>query len=35
VFRSIKEVIDAVDLAVDFYNNRRPHMSIDMMTVSS
>lgn len=32
VFRSIEEVIDAVDLAVDFYNNRRPHMSIDMMT---
>ena len=32
VFRSIGEVIAAVALAVDFYNNRRPHMSIGMMT---
>lgn len=32
VFRSIEEVIAAVALAVDFYNNRRPHMSIGMMT---
>lgn len=31
VFRSIEEVIAAVALAVDFYNNRRPHMSIGMM----
>lgn len=26
VFRSIEEVIAAVALAVDFYNNRRPHI---------
>ena len=32
VFRNIEEVITAVALAVDFYNNRRPHMSIGMMT---
>lgn len=32
VFGSIGEVIAAVALAVDFYNNRRPHMSIGMMT---
>ena len=32
VFRSIQEVIAAVAVAVDFYNNRRPHMSIGMMT---
>lgn len=32
VFRSIEGVIAAVALAVDFYNNRRPHMSIGMMT---
>ena len=32
VFRSIGEVIAAVALAVDFYNNRRPHMSVGMMT---
>ena len=31
-FHSIKEVQAAVAAAVDFYNNRRPHMSIDMMT---
>ena len=31
-FRSIEGVIAAVALAVDFYNNRRPHMSIGMMT---
>lgn len=34
VFRSIGEVIAAVAQAVDFYNNRRPHMSIGMMTPS-
>ena len=34
VFRSIGEAIAAVALAVDFYNNRRPHMSIGMMTPS-
>jgi len=32
VFASITEVIAAVALAVNFYNNRRPHMSIGMMT---
>ena len=31
-FTSIGEVIAAVAVAVDFYNNRRPHMSIGMMT---
>ena len=30
VFSSFGEVIAAVALAVDFYNNRRPHMSIGM-----
>ena len=30
VFKSIQEVIAAVAVAVDFYNNRRPHMSIGM-----
>ena len=32
VFKSIQEVIAAVAVAVDFYNNRRPHMSIGMKT---
>lgn len=32
VFNTIEEVIAAVALAVDFYNNRRPHMSVGMMT---
>ena len=31
-FTGIGEVIAAVAVAVDFYNNRRPHMSIGMMT---
>ncbi len=31
-FTSLEEVIAAVSRAVDFYNNERPHMSIDMMT---
>lgn len=31
-FSSIGEAIAAVALAVDFYNNRRPHMSVGMMT---
>ena len=31
-FHSIKEVEDAVAKAVRFYNEERPHMSIDMMT---
>lgn len=32
IFGNIGEVIASVALAVDFYNNRRPHMSIGMMT---
>jgi len=32
VFHNIDEVEAAVTVAVDFYNNERPHMSIDMMT---
>lgn len=32
VFRNIEEVIESVAKAVDFYNNRRPHMSVGMMT---
>jgi len=31
LFNSTKEVKKAVDQAVDFYNNERPHMSIGMM----
>ena len=31
-FTSIQEVRDAVGTAVNFYNSRRPHMSLDMMT---
>ena len=31
-FTCIEEVVLAVARAVDFYNNERPHMSIDMMT---
>lgn len=31
-FSCIEEVIAAVGRAVSFYNNERPHMSIDMMT---
>ena len=30
VFTNLSEVIAAVAVAVDFYNNRRPHMSIGM-----
>jgi transposase InsO family protein len=33
-FRNIEEVKVAVANAVDFYNNERPHMSINMMTPS-
>lgn len=32
IFKSIRDVIIAVADVLDFYNNRRPHMSIDMMT---
>jgi hypothetical protein len=32
VFHNIEEVKAAVSVAIDFYNNERPHMSIDMMT---
>ena len=31
-FHSIEEVQKALRVAVDFYNNHRPHMSINMMT---
>ena len=31
-FACIEDVKSAVSCAVDFYNNERPHMSIDMMT---
>ena len=31
-FNCIEEVIAAVERAVGFYNNERPHMSINMMT---
>lgn len=31
-FSSILEVRKAVAIAVDFYNNERPHMSLDMLT---
>jgi len=32
VFHTVDEVKAAVNVAVDFYNNERPHMSINMMT---
>ncbi len=31
-FTSLQEVRDAISKAVEFYNTRRPHMSLDMMT---
>lgn len=31
-FKSIREVCDAMDVAINFYNTQRPHMSINMMT---
>lgn len=31
-FSSVREVRDALCVAIEFYNSRRPHMSIDMMT---
>jgi putative transposase len=31
VFRNIDQVVAAVSIAVDFYNNQRPHMSIGML----
>ena len=34
VFWNISEVTSAVASAVDFYNNRRPHMSVGMLTPS-
>lgn len=34
VFHSIEEVTEAVRKAVDFYNNERPHMSLDWLTPS-
>lgn len=35
VFKNIQEVVSAVTVAVDFYNNQRPHMSIGMKTPAS
>ncbi len=32
VFGNIREVVEAVGAAADFYNNHRPHMSIGMRT---
>ena len=31
-FTSLDQVRDAIEVAVSFYNTRRPHMSVDMMT---
>jgi hypothetical protein len=31
-FHSINEVKKALKVAIDFYNNERPHMSLDWMT---
>ena len=31
-FHSVGEIRDALKVAVEFYNTRRPHMSVDMMT---
>ncbi|MCM1292211.1 MAG: IS3 family transposase [Bacteroides sp.] len=31
-FESIKEVRDVLNVAVEFYNTRRPHMSVNMIT---
>ncbi len=31
-FTCLKEVREALTVAIDFYNTRRPHMSVDMMT---
>lgn len=31
-FHSLKQALQAIEVAVDFYNNHRPHMSLDMMT---
>ena len=31
-FHSLAQVRESMEAAVDFYNNRRPHMSLDMMT---
>jgi len=33
-FHSLEEAREAIEKAVDFYNNQRPHSSIDMMTPS-
>jgi transposase InsO family protein len=34
VFHNVEEVIAAVAVAVEYYNNERPHMSIGMSTPS-
>nr|MCR5819997.1 integrase core domain-containing protein [Bacteroidaceae bacterium] len=31
-FRTVAEACRAVDRAIEFYNNERPHMSLDNMT---
>lgn len=31
-FHSLGQAVEAIEAAVDFYNNHRPHMSLDMMT---
>ena len=31
-FHSLGQAAEAIEAAVDFYNNHRPHMSLDMMT---
>ncbi len=33
-FCNISQVMTAITKAVDFYNNQRPHMSIDYMTLA-
>ncbi len=33
-FHDVEEVKQAVRAVVEFYNNERPHMSIDMMTLA-
>lgn len=32
VFHSLEELVDALDKAIDFYNNERPHASLGMLT---
>lgn len=32
VFHSLEDLVDALDKAIDFYNNERPHASLGMLT---